>query len=161
MPPVLHNPEPPGFGLWTLDFRLLASASLLLAMAAPLLAQPTSPPPRDPLMSLMTSQPQIYISPAPQATASFDPPIVRPGEQSFYRVVFNALEESIEWPGKVAAPSQLEIRPGAHGQILQMTGASLEPRTSFNHRVRADSLGVFTVPEFVVTVYGKPVTVPA
>ena len=112
-------------------------------------------------MSLMISQPQIAISAAPKATASFDPPVVRPGEQAFYRVVFNALEESIEWPGKITAPPQLEIRPGAHGQILQMTGASLEPRTSFNYRVRASSLGTFTVPEFVVKVYGKPVTVPA
>ena len=161
MPPVHHNPKPADFGLWTLDFRLLASASLLLAMAAPLLAQPTSAPPRDPLMSLMTSQPQIYISPAPQATASFDPPVVRPGEQAFYRVVFDALEESIEWLGKVAAPAQLEIRPGAHGQILQMVSARLEPRTSFNHRVRAANVGMFAVPEFVVKVYGKPVTVPA
>ncbi len=112
-------------------------------------------------MSLMTSQPQIAIAANPTATAAFDPPIVRPGEQAFYRVVFNALEESIEWPGKVPAPAQLEIRPGAHGQILQMAGASLEPRTSFNHRVRAANVGMFTVPEYVVKVYGKPVTVPA
>jgi hypothetical protein len=109
----------------------------------------------------MISQPQIYIADAPNATAAFDPPVVRPGEQAFYRVVFNALEESVEWPGKITAPPQLEIRPTAHGQILQMTGAGLEPRTSFNHRVRASSLGTFTVPAFVVTAYGKPVTVPA
>jgi hypothetical protein len=112
-------------------------------------------------MSLMISQPQIHISDTPTATASFDPPVVRPGDQAFYRVVFNALEESVEWPGKLTAPPQLEIRPGAHGQILQMTGAGLEPRTSFNHRVRPAGLGTFTMPEFVVTVYGKPVTVPA
>jgi hypothetical protein len=112
-------------------------------------------------MSLMISQPQIYISDAPKATALFDPPIVRPGELAFYRVVFNALEESVEWPGKITAPPQLEVRPGAHGQLLQMTGAGLEPRTSFNHRIRASGLGTFAVPEFVVTVYGKPVTVPA
>jgi hypothetical protein len=112
-------------------------------------------------MSLMISQPQIAIAATPTAIATFDPPVVRPGEQAFYRVVFNALEESIEWPGKITAPPQLEFRPGAHGQILQMIGASMEPRTSFNHRVRASSLGAFTVLEFVVTVYGKPVTVPA
>ena len=168
MRPALHNSQPSGFGLRSLDFRLrtldfslLAAVALLLATTAPLPAQPTSPAARDPLMSLMTSQPQIAIAATPTASASFDPPAVAPGEQAFYRVVFNALEESVEWPGKVTAPPQLEIRPGAHGQILQMTGASLEPRTSFNHRVRASSLGVFTVPEFVVTVYGKPVTVPA
>ena len=64
-----------------------------------------------------------HIAAAPTATASFDPPVVRPGEQSIYRVVFNALEESIEWPDKITAPPQLEIRPGAQGEILQMTGA--------------------------------------
>ena len=58
-------------------------------------------------------------------------------------------------------PPQLELRPGAHGQILQMTGTNLEPRTSFNYRVRASGPGTFTVPEFVVKVDGKPVTVPA
>ena len=112
-------------------------------------------------MSLMISQPQIHISESPTATASFDPPVVRPGETAFYRVVFNALEESVEWPGKITGPPQLEMRPGAHGEILQMTGTNLEPRTSFNYRVRATSLGTFALPEFVVTVYGKSVTVPA
>jgi hypothetical protein len=112
-------------------------------------------------MLLMTSQPQIAIAAAPKAASSFDPPVVRPGEQSIFRVVFNALEESIEWPDQIAAPPQLDVRPGAHGQMFQMTGPSLEPRTAFNQRVRASSLGTFTVPEFVVKVYGKPVTVPA
>jgi hypothetical protein len=112
-------------------------------------------------MSLMISQPQIAIAATPTANVSFDPPVVRPGEQAFYRVVFNALEVSIEWPGKITAPPQLEMRPGAHGQILQMAGASMEPRTSFNYRVRASALGTFAVPEFMVTVYGKPVTVPS
>jgi hypothetical protein len=112
-------------------------------------------------MSLMISQPQINISSAPTAITSFDPPVVRPGLWACYRVVINALEESIEWPGKLTAPPQLEMRPGAHGQFLQPMGATLEPRTSFNYRIRASSLGAFTVPEFVVQVYGKPVTVPA
>jgi hypothetical protein len=112
-------------------------------------------------MSLMIAQPQIAIAATPTATASFDPPVVRPGEQVFYRVVFNALEESIEWPGKITSLPPLDIQPGAHGQILQMTGTNMEPRTSFNQRVRATRLGTYTVPEFVVTVYGKPVTVPA
>ena len=169
MRPAHNNSEPSDFGLWTLDFGLRCldfrlwplAAALLLATTSSLPAQPPAPSPRDPLMSLMTSQPQIAIAATPVATATFDPPVVGPGEQAFYRVVFNALEESIEWPAKLPAPPQLEIRPGAHGQILQMTGVSLEPRTAFNYRVRAASLGVFTVPEFVVKVYGKPVTVPA
>ena len=160
--PSIHGPG--GVILRPSAFGLRASALinlLLLATVLPLPAQPASAPPRDPFMSLMVSQPQIHISDAPQATASFDPPVVRPGERAFYRVVFNALEESIEWPAKLTAPPQLETRPGAHGQFLQSTGTSLEPHTSFNYRVRASRLGPCTMPEFVVQVYGKAVTVPA
>jgi hypothetical protein len=118
-------------------------------------------PPRDPFMSLMMSQPNIEIPEVARATAAFDPPVVRPGELSFLRVVFNTLEVSIEWPTNLAAPAQLEMRPGAHGQLLQVTPTNMEPRTAFNYRVRASSLGSFTVPEFVVKVDGKPVTVPS
>lgn len=124
-------------------------------------AQPTGAPPRDPLMSLMISQPKLEVPAVTKATAAFDPPIVRPGQQSFLRVAFNALEESIEWPTNLAGPPQLELRPGAHGQILQIIGAHFEPRAAFNTRVRASSTGSFTVPAFVVKVDGKPVTVPA
>lgn len=112
-------------------------------------------------MSLMMAQPKIEIPAVTRATAEFDPPVVRRGQQAFLRIVFNALEESIAWPTNLAGPPQLEMRPGAHEQILQMTGASMEPRTAFNCRVRASSPGSFTVPEFVVMVDGKPVTVPS
>jgi hypothetical protein len=123
--------------------------------------QMAAQPPRDPFMSLMLSQPNIEIPEVPSASAAFDPPVVRRGELSFLRVVFNALEVSVEWPTNLAAPPQLEMRPGAHGQLLQMTTTSMEPRTAFNYRVRASSLGSFTVPEFVVKVDGKTVTVPS
>ncbi len=138
------------------------SLALLLAVLLPTAhAQPTGAPPRDPLMSLMLSQPKIDISTPVKATAEFDPPVVRPGEQSLYRVGFNALEASIEWPEKLAAPQGLEMRRGAHGEILRMTGASYAPLTAFNYRVRSAGLGQFSLPEFTVNVYGKSVTVPA
>ena len=111
-------------------------------------------------MSLMLAQPRIDVDSRPVPVATFDPPAVRPGEHSTYRVVFNALEESIEWPAKIAAPG-LDFAPGAHGQVLQMTGTNLQPRTTFNYHVRPAQPGQFTVPEFTVTVYGKSVTVPA
>jgi hypothetical protein len=109
----------------------------------------------------MMSQPNIAIHAVPSATVAFDPPVVRPGEESFLRVVVNALEASVEWPTNLAAQPQLEMRPGAHGQLLQMTATAMEPLTAFNYRVRATSLGSFTVPEFVVKVDGKRVTVPS
>ena len=124
-------------------------------------AQTPTQPPRDPFMSLMVTQPKIDIPAVPSATAMFDPPMVRPGERSYLRVMFNALEESIEWPTNLAAPPHLEIRPGAHGQIFQLMGATMEPRTAVNYRVRASSPGSYMVPEFVVRVAGRPVTVPA
>ena len=133
----------------------------LLAAAPSLSAQSSAPQPQDPLMSLMIAQPKIEIPSAIKATAGFDPPMVRPGQQAFLRFVINALETSIVWPTNIAGPAQLEIRPGAHEQILQMTGTNMEPRTAINCRVRASSPGSFTVPEFVVEVAGKPVTVPS
>jgi hypothetical protein len=157
MRPPYPKLRPLPFGLRT----ALLVAVLLLATAPLLSGQQTNSRPQDPLMSLMVSQPKLEIPAVTKVTATFDPPVVRPGEQSFLRVVFNALEESIEWPTNLAGPPQLEMRPGAHGQILQMIGGSLEPRTAFNCRVRASSLGSFVVPEFVVKVAGKPVTVPA
>ncbi len=133
----------------------------MLAMSVPLAAQAPGPAPRDPFMNLMLSQPKIQIPAVTRATAAFDPPLVRPGELSFLRVAFDALEESIEWPTNLAAPRQLEMRPGAHAQILQMVFTNMEPLTAFNYRVRASSLGSFTVPEFAVKVDGKRVTVPS
>jgi hypothetical protein len=112
-------------------------------------------------MQLMMSQPPVDLSSPVTPTAVFDPPVVRPGEQAIYRVTFNALEESIDWPDHIQAPAELELRPGARAQTLQNAGSIIKPFTLFNTRVRASSAGVFTVPEFVVQVNTNPVTVPA
>lgn len=116
---------------------------------------------RDPLMSLMLTQPKIAVVSNVTAVATFDPPVVRAGRVSIYRVTFNALEESIEWKGGIPAPDKAEVTAGAHGQIFQMDGRDLEPRTTFLYHVRVAEPGRIKVPEFNVTVYGKPVTVPA
>jgi hypothetical protein len=96
-----------------------------------------------------------------RVSATFDPPIVKPGERSVYRVAFSALEDSIDWPENLAMPKGVEARAGARGQILQMAGPSMEPRSGFNYHVRSRTPGIFTIPEFKVNVYGKPVVVPA
>ena len=144
-------------GCW----MLVVGCWLLILLASSTFAQPSNPPPRDPLMSLMISQPRLYLPPVTQATAVFDPPVVRPGEQAVFRVTFNALQDSIEWPEQLPAPPQLQLSPGARGQLLQMTATNYEPRSSYNTLVRATSSGGFTIPEFAVQVDGKPVTVPA
>jgi hypothetical protein len=142
--------------------RQAAFLALLLGAATlTLRAQPPGAPPQDPLMTLMLSQPKIDISAPVTATVAFDPPVVGPGEQAIYRVTFNALEQTIVWPEKLVSPPGLEMRPGAHGEILRIGGPTYAPLTTFNYRVRASGPGDFTVPEFTVQVYGQPVRVPA
>jgi hypothetical protein len=109
----------------------------------------------------MVSQPSIDVTSKVEATATFDPPVVHPGEKSTYRVTFNALEDSVRWPDEIVAPPQLALRRSARGQFLQPTVDKLKPQTAINYHVRASAPGSFTIPEFVVQVYGRPVTVPA
>ena len=157
----------PGFFRRLISLRLTSSLLLALPFVAALLAGPASwaaaqaARSQDPYMSLLMSQPKTDISSNVIAAAFFDPPVVRPGAEAVYRVGFNALEESISWPEKLNAPAELKARPGGHGQILHFNGATFVPRTMFNYHVRATRLGSFTVPEFTVMAYGRPVTVPA
>ncbi len=145
------------------NFPLLPGLLVLLASTAVLPAQPTpaaAPAQLDPLMSLMLSQPPIDVSSPVGATTSFEPPVVKPGQDAVYRVTFNALEESVDWPAKLQAPTGLEVRAGAHGHVLVFGGATMQPRTTFNYHIRPSSTGRFIIPGFPVTVYGKPVPVP-
>jgi hypothetical protein len=150
---------------WSMRSFLLVSALLIsLLNASSLCAQPrppSAPAMPDPLMSLMLSQPSIDVSSPVVATASVEPPAIKPGEDATYRVTFNALEESIDWTGQIAAPAQLKLRAGAHGQILVFGGSSLQPRTTYSYHVRSSEPGNFTIPGYVVTVYGKSITVPS
>src|SRR5215813_8615866 len=110
--------------------------------------------PQDPLITMMMSQPKVDLEQPVVAIAGFDPPIVRPGQKTIYRVTFNTLEQMVQWPKVIAVPSQLSISPGAHGQILQPAGSTLVPRSTFNSRVVASEAGTFTVPQFAVEVDG-------
>jgi hypothetical protein len=147
------------------SFGFRASSLILLiwlSLSFYTLGQSTSiPPQQDPLMSLMLSQPKVDITTNVTAVASFDPPVVGLGEQTIYRVTFNALEETIDWPKKLNAPSELQTEAGAHGQIIPMLGAVQIPYTTYNTRVRASTTGDFTISEFKVQAYGKEVTVPS
>ena len=132
-------------------------------VAQPMPAPAPQPPPvQDPLMNLMMSQPKIDVEAEVTATASFDPPAIRPGQQTIYRVTFNnGLEESIQWPAKLSLPAGLEAFPSAEGQVFHMAGPTLVPITTFNSRISAATNGVFTVPEFTVPVYGRQIKIPA
>jgi hypothetical protein len=138
-------------------FRILCLAFLTLSLPLFSHAQSSS----DPLMQLMLAQPRIEMEAPITPVVSFDPPIVRPGEQTTYRVTFNTLETAIDWPDKIPTPKELTARPGAHGQILSLSGPTLVPKTTFNYRVRCVETGQHAIPEFVVKVNGKSVTVPS
>jgi hypothetical protein len=109
----------------------------------------------------MLSQPRVDLETEVPPTASFDPPVIRPGEQSIYRVTFQALEQTVDWPKTLSAPKELRLEPGAHGQMLQLAGGAFVPVTCFNTRVQASAPGSFTIPAFQVAIYGKTFTVPA
>src|SRR5690242_17032020 len=132
---------------------LITKIVVLLALFAvsKLSAQPTSPPPaQDPLLSLMLSQPKIDVESPVNASVMFDPQVVKPGEKSIYRLSFNALEESVELPATLPATPKVEVEPSGHGQTLSMVGAKLQPRTSFNFRIRAKVPGHISIPSFKV-----------
>jgi hypothetical protein len=136
--------------LWLAIFQMTQSPTV--HAQAP---QPTMPE------LLMRSQPTVDISAPVIATASFDPPLVRPGEKSIYRITFNATEVSVQLPEQVPAPSALKFQRHISGQFMEPIGGALRLFSTFNYDVRAMEPGVFTVPEFQAEVYGQPVTVPA
>jgi len=142
--------------LFRLTVLLLATGAVVSAHA-----QLTRAPRLDPLNQLMVTQPSIEIASNVVAVSSFDPPVIRAGEKSTYRVTFNALDESIAWPEELPAPPQLELRLSARGQVFQQIGNQLRPYTTINHHVRATNPGTFTIPDYTVDVYGRRITIPA
>jgi hypothetical protein len=125
---------------------------------------PAQAPPQIPpggLMQLQVPQPAVDVSASPvTAAAAFDPPVVRPGEKTFYRVTVSATESSIQWPEAIAAPAELKFGPGARGQLNQFLGNQFLPLTSFVYEVRATATGHFAVTNFTANVYGKPLEIP-
>ena len=110
---------------------------------------------------LMVQQPVVDVSSPVTAQASFDPPVVRAGEKSFYRVTLDATESSIEWPKEISAPAGLKFGPSVRGQMTQLQGGKFRPVTAFAYAVRAAAAGRFTVANFTVNVSGAPLEIPA
>ena len=138
---------------------LVAFGAVLICFLSSAFAQQPPPPP-NPAAIMLSPQPNIDTTTPVAATAIFDPPVIRPGGSSTYRVSFNALMASVEWPEDVIAPAALELTAGARGEAFAHGGSGMTPHTGINYRVRSITNGSFTVPRFIVYVYGKPVTVP-
>ncbi len=145
--------------------RAILFISLLLVLSAgqsvPVHAQTPVQPTPDQLIQLMRSQPAVDISTPVTATATFDPPLVQPGERAVYRVMLNAPADSVNWPEKLPAPASLKFHLSASGQNMQFLSGSYLTFATFVYDIRAGETGRFIIPEFTVEVYGKPVLVPS
>ncbi len=136
---------------------------ILPALLAPLciLAQVPQQLPPGGLIQLQTVQPTVDVSSPVTATAGFEPPMVRPGEKTFYRVTVDAAEAAIQWPEEIPAPPALQFGPNSHGQMTQFLGNKFRSLTTFIYEVRATAAGHFSVSNFTVNVSGEPLTIPA
>ena len=112
------------------------------------------------LIQLQVQQPTVDISSPATAMAGFDPPTVRVGEKSFYRVVVDAAEASIQWPETNPAPSELRLHRAAQGQLVNYLGVKFRPFTSFVYEACPTASGQWVVPAFSVEVNGQAVRVP-
>lgn len=138
------------------------SALLIFGNVSSMAAQLTNrgTPPLDPLLQLMLTQPSIEVATNPQITATFDPPVIRPGEKSIYRVTLNAISDSVSWPEKIAAPPELNLSFSARGQMLFPFENKLRPQTAINYHVQPGNSGSYTIPSFEAEVYGQKIFVP-
>ena len=138
-------------------------AVLCFLLAAPVLVHAQTPPHLPPggLIQLQVAQPGVDVSSPVSATAAFDPPMVRPGDKTLYRVNINATESSITWPDDLAAPEKLIFSPKARGMITEMQANSFRPLTAFVYEVQTTETGHFAVTNFSVDVSGVRVEIPA
>ena len=90
---------------------------LVVGFCCSLRAQTPPQLPPGGLIQLQVPQPAVDVSSPVIATAAFDPPVVRPGEKTFYRVTVAATESSIQWADEIAAPPGLKFGSAARGQL--------------------------------------------
>ena len=136
-----------------------------ISLFAPLLVQgqPTPQLPPGGAAQIMVPQPVVDTTPLENisTTAMFDPPAVKVGGKTFYRVTMDATQNSIDWPGALSAPPELNLGTGAGGQISRVEGNKFFPLTSYVYEVRSSATGHFVISNFVVEANGHQVTIPA
>ena len=149
---------------WVLNVE----CSMLNVLLSSLLFTPLLLPAQTPLqfppgglLQLQGAQPPVDVSSPATATALFDPPVVRAGEKTFYRVNVDASEASIRWPEEISAAPELKFGAGVRGQMVQTLNGSFRPLTSFVHEVQPTATGRFTVTNFSVGVGGNLLEIPA
>ncbi|HEY2328564.1 MAG TPA: hypothetical protein VGI63_01985 [Verrucomicrobiae bacterium] len=143
--------------------RFFQTTFFLLALAPAWLRAQVSPQlPPGMAAQLMVQQPavEVLLPATISAAAEFDPPVVRAGEKTFYRVKVGAPENSIEWPDEIYAPPELAFGAAVRGQLMQPDGVKFNPLTAFVYEVTAPAAGKFTVSNFVVQARGQRVEIP-
>jgi len=93
------------------------------------------------------------------AQAEFDPPTLAVGQTGTYRVVVTAMTEAAGVPAKLPAPAGLEMEPTGRAFAYGNGPMGIQPRTTFNFRVRPTAAGQFTLPAYDASANAKPVTV--
>ena len=111
----------------------------------------------------MRPQPPVDNSQFNNVTASavFDPPVVRPGEKTFYRVSITAMGDSIEWPEDIGAPAALPFIRSVHGQLTQSDGTQFHPLTEFIYEAVPAAAGHFVISNFSIFANGRSLEIPA
>ncbi|GEM_PF-248968 len=147
-PSTLIMPGPSG------PVRITSSGAMQIS------SQPANSTP-DLFNSLIGSAASVDMESVVTARVEFDPPVVAAGGRATYRIVVNALDESLKLPDQLPAPNGLEVTTGGRAQSYQPSAAGrLQPQTTINYRAVATNTGAFKIPSFTATAYGKPVTVP-
>lgn len=144
--------------------KILAGSLFGLLTAGVLQAQgPQQISPDVAAQLILQAQPLANNSPAENvsATAEFDPPAVSPGEKTFYRVTVHATQNSITWPSEISAPPALPMGAMARGQFTQPDGVAFHPFTQFIYEVTPAAAGQFSISNFLISVGGQRVEVPA
>ena len=143
-------------------FNARIAWGILSLLVAPIWLAAQTPPQLPPggLMQLQVPQAAVDVSSPVTATAQFDPPVVRAGETTYYRVSLDATESSVAWPDELSAPVALRFGPKRSGQITQVQPGKFRPLASFVYEVTAPVTGHFTVTNFSVDVTGVRVQIP-
>ena len=150
---------------WVLNVPPSFNFRILFLLFVPLIVHAQLPQTLPPGGAALVLQPQptVEVSPAEKlvTTAEFDPPTVRVGEKTFYRVTVDATQNSIQWPDEIGAPPELKFGANVRGQISRVEGNKFHPLTAFVCEVTATAAGSFTVPAFVVPGGWLPAEIPA
>ena len=143
---------------WMLDVgRWMLGVVLICSLLGPLRLRAQAPPQIPPggLIQLQVQQPSVDVTTASSATASFDPPVVRPGEKNFLPRDSGHDGSSIAWSENWTRPSELAIGPACAGKRANAR-QQFPADDHFLYPVRARTNGQFTRPAVHGRSYGKP-----